>query len=623
MRRSVRALRGLSRAALTPTGPTRDRALAVAERLSALTTLHSSLEYLTQRRQTERGGLNDWSILRDTCQDTGPLLRGLLDLVSEPRATAAVHLGRAALAAALLAPGDGRWRGAAGLCLAVSGALLSPRHVFGAEGSDQVVALVQGATGAAGLVRSDAAKDALVWYVAAQANLAYATSGWVKLLGREWRDGTALSGVLRTRTYGHAGLWARARRHPGAARLLTRSVVALECGFPLLYTCGGRPARPVITAMVLFHSVNAHVMGLPRFLTAFGSMLPLVAYTAVPGSHPVGARRDDRVLPLLVTAAAVTVAGAATTAVRRRLTVLAGAPGSRRLVTGTGNLLRYEHHAEGEPDRPVVVFETGPAAPPEHFSRIVERLRQTSGLGLLGYARAGYDGSSRRAAGPYGLAESVRDLVDLVEAQVTGGRRVILAGHALGGEIVRRAAPLLGDRLEGVVYLDPGHPAGPPRPPRRSRDAGEHVSGLRRMAWFLRLGTGFLLSPPDWIGDLPRAARPRARAQFADSRMWWAAAREWEAAEREFRSGPGELPAAPGRALVVSARRTVDGDPGQPLFHRALVRAHLRGGACVVLEDAGRDDLLTRPAHALDIARLIAAFAAADRSGQPTEGVRT
>ncbi|MEU5977814.1 alpha/beta hydrolase [Streptomyces sp. NPDC047315] len=343
----------------------------------------------------------------------------------------------------------------------------------------------------------------------------------------------------------------------------------------------------------------------------------------MPKTHPVGACRDDRLLPLAAAALATAAALAAVATARRRAAVLAGSPGSRLLVARSGNVLQYEHHGDGDPDQPAIVLGNGLAATPEHLAHLTERLAGTTRFGVLGYARAGYNGSRRRATAPYALAESARDLADLVEARVRPGRPVVLVGHAFGGEVARRAALLLGDRVQGVVYLDASHPAELNRSERQSRAAEDRTESLTRMAWFLRLGTGALLSPLDWAEDLPDPVRRRVHDQYADSRMWWAALREWRAVEQEFRRHTGELPTAPGRALVITAQATADGDPDQLLLHRELAGAHRRGGECVVLAGAGRDGMLVRPEHALETTRLIERFAAPDRSAHPRpEGAR-
>jgi pimeloyl-ACP methyl ester carboxylesterase len=595
---------------LKPPSLTRDRAIGISERFGAITTLNSSLEYLTQRKQTDTGGTNDWKILRDAQRGRSPLLRKLLDGVSDRRVTTAVHAGRAAAATALLLPGDQKWRGAANLFLSATGMLTYPRHLYGTDGTDQVSLTVQGATGAARLVRSDEAKDALIWYVAVQSSLSYAVSGWVKLFGKSWRDGSALPGIMRTRTYGHQGMWSWTQEHPTAAKFLTHSVLALECGFPVLYAFGGRLTRPVIGSAILFHGANAHLMGLGRFLTAFPSMHPLVAYTAVPKSHPVGAKRDDRILPLVAAALTAAAGKAVVSAVQRRATVVEGPFNSRMHTAGSGNTLQYRIHTHGDADRPVVVFEAGLAATPEHFSWITAHLEAGTGLGLISYARAGYGGSFRKAGGTYRLQESVTDLVDLIRATVGEERKVILAGHSLGGEIARRAAPLLGEQLDGVVYLDSSHPGELDRSPQQSEVSQKLRDLFTQMTWYLRAGTGALLSRPDWVDDLPAYASERAFAQYSDSRLWSAAGREWAALEADFLGFTGDLPPTPGRGLVVSAQATVDRDPEQLLMHDELAKAHLGGARSLVVEGATHDGLLSKPGHAILAAQAIAEFAA-------------
>ncbi|MER8071649.1 alpha/beta fold hydrolase [Streptomyces sp. NPDC094034] len=619
MRRPGHHLRRLTQTVLNPPSLSRDRALGISERLGALTILNSSLEYLTQTKQTDAGGLSDWNVTRDLKRESGPLLRKVLESVSGRRTTKALHVSRALGATVLMAPGNQKWRGAVSLYLAASGLLVYSRHLYGTDGSDQVSVIVQGATGAARLVPSEPAKDALVWYIAAQANLSYAISGWVKLFGKQWRDASALPGIMRTRSYGHAGMWTWTQKHPRASKLLTHSVLALECGFPLLYAFGGRLTRPVITSVVLFHGANAYLMGLGRFFTAFTSMHPLVVYTAVPKTDPVGARRDDRLLPLTAAALGLSTAGAVLSAVRRRMTVRQGPYKGEMFTAPSGNVLQYTTHAEGDADQPVVVFETGLVATPEYFAWITDHLEDNTRLGVVSYARAGYNGSLRDVSGPYRLDESVADLADLIQGVVAQGRPVILTGHSLGGELARRAAPLLGNRLDGVVYIDPSHPAELLRSTQQAKTADRLSESFTQMRWFLGLGTGALMSRPDWVEELPDHVRKRVFAQYGDALLWQAGRREWEAVQEDFRSFTGDLPPTPGRGLVISAQQTVDRDPEQLLMHAELAQAHREGAHTVVIEGAEHTGVLTQPGHAIKVAGIIAAFATATA----TEGAET
>ncbi|MHC0432932.1 alpha/beta fold hydrolase [Streptomyces sp. O3] len=611
----------ITAAVFGPALVSRDRALGMSERLAAVTTLTSSLEYLSQRKEIRRGGLNDWRIVKDVQAESTPLVRRLLNTVSGPKTTTALHVTRAAVSAGMLLPGNSRWRGAGSVFLGATSALLYPRHRYGTDGSDQVAILVQTATGAARLVPSPQAKDALLWYVALQANLSYLISGWVKLLGEPWRDASALPGVMRTRTYGHQGMFQWTQDHPRAARYLTHGVLALECLFPLAYASGGRLARPIIASAAAFHLANGYFMGLGRFVTSFTAMHPMVAYTSAPRTHPVLAGRDDRALPVALTALAGATVIAAGTAVQRRLRATEGWHTSRTLTTRHGNELQYEVLSRGDGERPVLVFAAGMVSTSEHFAWITERLAKETEYGVITYARAGYAGSRYKSAARFGLSESVDDLVDVVNGAVAAHRKVILVGHSLGGEIARRAARQLGDSLHGVVYLDSSHPDELNRSQQQSDTADKLRGSLTQMTWFLRLGTGILMSRPDWIEALPVAYREKAFAQYADVRMWDAGRREWEAVEADFRAFSGELETIEGaHGLVVSAQQTVDRDPDQLLMHKELAEAH-RGGRTdtLVVEGAGHDTVLTQSRFAYRVAdRIIAFFDELGHPGRPT-----
>ncbi|WP_262386850.1 alpha/beta fold hydrolase [Streptomyces sp. TRM49041] len=600
----------LSRALLGPLPVSRDRAMGISERLSAMTSLGSSLEYLAARKNIRRGGLNDWAIARDGYVRRGRVTRKVLDLLADERTTTALHAARVAASAALLLPGSGRWRGAANVFLGLSNSALYPRHRYGTDGSDQVSTLVQSATGLARLSSSPATQDALLWYVALQSNLSYLFSGWVKLIGKEWRDGSALPGVMRTRTYGQRHVWELTQKYPRSSRALAHGVLALECLFPVLYLRGGALARPVIASAAAFHVANGFVMGLGRFVTSFTAMHPMVAYTSTPASHPAVAGRDDR----MPAAAALVLGGgavaAAALAVSRRLRATDPWPGSRTVTTRHGNELCYLAQFPEGSEGPVAVFVPGLAATPEHFAWITERLYH-EGRGLVTYNRAGYGPSRYRAQGPYTLRQSVDDLVDLIGAAVPADRSVLLVGHSLGGEIARRAADHLGGRLHGIVYLDSSHPAELNRSEQQDETSGALRESLATYMVSLRTGLGALLNRPDWLENLPAPVRAKVMATYADPRLWSAGMREWDATEADFRAHQGALPPIDAHALVLSAQTTVDRDPEQLLMHKELADAHQHTDRVVrsaVIEGADHDSLLTRAGLATDVGRRIVGF---------------
>lgn len=599
----------------------RDQATGWSERLAGLTTITSSLEYLSQRRHLKPGGLNDWRIMREQEAVGNPVLKSFLDFMAHPRVTLGLHGLRVAAGTALLLPGNSRWRGAASLFLSGTTAALYPRHRFGTDGSDQVSMIVQGTVGLARLTRSSAVSDALSWYIAIQGTLSYAVAGWAKLLGDKWRSGAALPGVLRTRTYGFEKAYQLVNRHPKVSTVMQHAILAWECLFPLIYLFRGRLVRPFLGTAVSFHVANAFIMGLGRFMTSFPAMHPFIAYTALPASDPWAKDRDDdavKVAAVLLGAAAAVAGGIA---LQKRIAILGGWPTSRRLTTRSGNVLQFESGGTAQGDSPIVLFDAGLASTPEHCSWISEKLITETDCGLVVYSRAGYGGSQRRSRDEYSLQESVDDLVDLARAvHRPEGRRVVLVGHSLGGELARRAALQLQgeDTLAGIVYLDPSHPAELQRSEAQRMGMENMTTSLNLAKWSLRLGTGLLMSRPDWLERLPLAYRDKIYAQYSDSRMWTAAAREWKAVEQDFLDHDGHTQPMQLPGQVIAAENTVEMDDAQLEMYRELAAALPalpsftdEGGMAQnlhVLPGVDHDSILTNSRHAHVAADLIIAF---------------
>ncbi|MFE6165690.1 alpha/beta fold hydrolase, partial [Streptomyces sp. NPDC056486] len=601
----------LAASLFSPIPMSRDRAIGISERLAALSSLSSSLEYISQRRNLEPGGLNDWDIMKKSPESAVPAIQKMTNAVSGRKTTMALHATRVACSLGMLLPGNGKWRAAGNLFLGATTCVLQARHRYGSDGADQVTTQVQAVTGLARLSDSPQVKDALMWYLAIQANMSYATSGWAKLAGTQWRDGSALPGVLRTRTYGSERAYRLTQRYPRTSKVTQHAVLAMECLFPVIYLAGGRLTRPMLGAAGSFHVANAFVMGLGRFMTAFPAMHPMVAYTTAPRTLSVVADRDDRMVKAALVLLAAGVSGTAVLATQRRSRVVAGWPTSRTVTTRSGNVLTYDAGGQDHADRPVLVFNHGLASTTEHFAWMVERLALDLGYASVTYARAGYGPSKRLRDAAYTTQESVNDLEDLIRQALPVDRKVVLVGHSMGAEFNRRALTQLGDKVVGVVYLDPTHPAQLKRSPKQRKGTEVLTDSLEQMSLWTKLGFGALISSPDWVDDLPHAYRKKAFAHYADSRLWTAAAREWEVIREELETYTGTLEPVPVPGLVIAAQKTVDTDPEQLLMFHDIVRSHEAAdqyGQVTVVERGSHDTILTDARHTRTATELIADF---------------
>ncbi|MGW7452812.1 alpha/beta fold hydrolase [Streptomyces sp. NPDC054787] len=609
----------LMRAVLSPPSVSRAAALSLSERLSAATHLVASLEYLTTERDRRHGGLNNWEVNREASFSTwSPVLRKVLDLAARPRVTRALHVVRVGAAATLLAPSPRPARVAANALLSGTSLVLYPLNHYGTDGSDQVSFLVQSvATVARAGERNAQLVDACLWFVALQSTLSYAVSGWVKMTSANWRSGRALTGVMRTLTYGDRTAWELVRRHPRAAHALCAGVLALECAFPAVFLAKGRAAPLMLGSAAVFHLANARVMGLGRFLWSFVSMHPAVLYAAGPRERTAAdgrvERRDDALPVLAVGLLAAALGALQVEKVRQSRRVLRGRGDEREFTAGSGNTLSYrrtgpDSAAADDGTQPVVILENGLVATSEHWEWIVRGLSEQ--FTVVTYHRAGYGRSTY--GGPedkaYSLDTAVDDLVDLMR-HTAGDRPVVLAGHSLGGYLALKAAGRLPDQLLGAALLDSSHPAALQRSSRQAQGQEMFSGSLSSVATSLRLGMGGLLSNPRWVDRLPEEVRILLTAHYRDSRMWVAGRREWRAVQEEFNSFEGRVPDCGVPLLVLTAGHTAAQDPVQAELHAELAAAAPHG-AHHIIDGAGHDSVLTDRDTAQYVVKLVSDFVA-------------
>ncbi|GAA2077640.1 hypothetical protein GCM10009801_33870 [Streptomyces albiaxialis] len=604
-------IRSALRAFFSPAAPGREKTLRSTERLSAATHLVASLEYLATERHRRPGGLNDWSVVRDSYAARSKPTRAVLDAVSRPAVTRALHVVAVGAAVSLLAPTSRRTRLAANAALSGIDLVLHPRHHFGTDGADQVSWLVQTSAALARTGRDPRLADACLWFVALQSVLNYAASGYVKLAGPLWRDGEALHGIMRTVTYGDERTWRLLRRHPRVSRALGLLTLVMECTYPAVFLFGGRLAKPYVAAADVFHLANARLMALGRFLTAFGAMHPAVLYVTgvrekpLPGPGGGTERRDDLFPALCAGTAAVAGLTLAVSKQRRRAVVRTGRGDEEAFTASSGNVLSFRRVGTDPGEGPLLVFENGLGATMEHWERVVARVAARHPV--VTYNRAGYGRSTYADESHYRLDEAVRDLADLL-GHVAPDRPVVLAGHSLGGHLAWHAAARLGGgRIRALCLVDSSHPGELLASERQRTGELALARELPKAELSLRIGLGLQRIAPEWAELLPAHVRKLALAGYRDPGQAAAMRREWLAAREDFYRYEGGLPEIGSPVLVLSAQHAVHKDAEHARLQEEFAASAPRATHTVV-EDATHEDILAHPACAERVATELLTF---------------
>jgi hypothetical protein len=155
----------------------------------------------------------------------------------------------------------------------------STHRLGGEDGSDQMNLILAISFSLALVFGSwPGVREAGLYFIGAQSVLAYTTAGVAKLLCLEWRNGTAVSGVLSTRSHGVRWAAMVVQQSPVLQHALCWSTIIYETGF---VTALFLPL-PLLVALlvlgILFHASIAVVMGLNGFFWAFVATYPSVVF---------------------------------------------------------------------------------------------------------------------------------------------------------------------------------------------------------------------------------------------------------------------------------------------------------------------------------------------------------
>lgn len=255
---------------------TQQHALLLVEKLAAFAMLIVSLEYLPVGELLQDGGTMSWAVarLRQAWLTKGRISVALNSLLKYPNVYG-VLIARALLAFLVLIGFD---HPSVIVAITLLSLLFLVRSPYGHDGADQMLLIIFIGLSLRGLADTPLTRAMLLWFLAFQACLSYCVAGIAKSSAKGWRDGAYLVAICGTFIYGHTAVARFLRDRPKFTRVVSRSLIFWECSFPLAMLLPLPAAYAILAAGLIFHLVNAYVMGLNTFLFAFAATYPAILF---------------------------------------------------------------------------------------------------------------------------------------------------------------------------------------------------------------------------------------------------------------------------------------------------------------------------------------------------------
>jgi hypothetical protein len=258
-------------------------ALHWAGRIAGIGSLIAWTELFASARTFTDASIRSWPLswFRATHPSSSRSARVLDRVLGYPGVLAIAAIGWMAALVLVMSNAPGRAAGAASAIVVLCHFIFRFRGLQGSEGADPLYTTLLIAVAWGELSGSPSIAAMCVIFIAAQAALAYAGAGGVKLISPAWRDGSAMTGILRTRQYGHEGLAAMCTARPGLAHAAGLGTIVFECLMPLAMFAPPPVLLVFLAAGLVFHAGIAGIMGLGSFLWAFVATYPALIYVSL------------------------------------------------------------------------------------------------------------------------------------------------------------------------------------------------------------------------------------------------------------------------------------------------------------------------------------------------------
>jgi hypothetical protein len=158
------------------------------------------------------------------------------------------------------------------------------RTPYGGDGADQMLVIVLAGVALGWLLpEGGLAQKLALWFVTLQLVLSYGVAGVAKAVSRPWWNGTGLTGIFSTHSYGSPRFSAMAYRWPALVIAMSWSVILFEASFPMALFAPKEVVALLLVTGALFHLGTAFIMSLNTFLFAFLAAYPIAWYCLAGG----------------------------------------------------------------------------------------------------------------------------------------------------------------------------------------------------------------------------------------------------------------------------------------------------------------------------------------------------
>lgn len=252
-------------------------ALELTNRIIGTGVLLETLEIWSFRDSTSDTGIWSWGVVKREFEIFPKLIQRLFDFFLSSQNFKYLLIARMTFAVLFLfAPGA---LFAALLFLTTTLICLRWRGTIHG-GSDFMTLIVLGAlTVAFGFGPETLAAKGCLLYIALQSCTSYFIAGVIKVKRKNWRQGHALAGFMRTTIYETTPIEQLFSSQKWLAWGASWVVMSFECLFPAVFF-GPRFALLFLCTALLFHLANTYVFGLNRFLFAWAATYPAIYYSS-------------------------------------------------------------------------------------------------------------------------------------------------------------------------------------------------------------------------------------------------------------------------------------------------------------------------------------------------------